>query len=208
MEHSSLASIHPARSIQLLRPFQLVAVAAPGTWLHPLVLQSLAARVERGERVGAVIGHNRFDLYALTRLARQHGFDPTHWLTQIQLSRAFTCHQLHHRLVTLDRTMTRGWSALYVLGLLDTFADESVEAPEAAQLLTATLAALKRIARAGLPVLITASVPSVSGREPLIRSIARGVDEYWELTPSSATPRLSAPPRLTGPVQLTLPLGY
>ncbi len=196
--------MRPTQSLQLLRPFQLVAITAPGAFLHPLVVQSLAARDERGERVGVVIGHNRFDLYALTRLARQHGFDPTHWLTQIQLSRAFTCHQLHHRLVTLDHTVTRDWRALYVLGLLDTFYDESVEPPEAARLLNATLAALKQVARTGLPVLITTSVPQVSSRAPLIQATARGVDEYWEL--AAAAPQTAAA-RLAAPIQLALPLG-
>ncbi len=190
--------MRPARSIQWMRPFQLVAVAAADTSLHPLVIQSLAVRAERGERVGLVIGHNRFDLYALTRLAREHGFDPTRWLTQIQLSRAFTCHQLHHRLVTLDRLVARDWCALYVLGLLDTFYDESVEYHEAARLLSAVLAALKRIARAGLPVLITLPVSTPSGRERLAQLVARAADDYWEL--------VTTRPRLAAPIQLALPL--
>ncbi len=177
MTRSLDRSIPPA---PLARAPQLVALAASDASVHPFVVQSLAARAQRGEPVGIVVGHNRFDLYAFTRLARQHGFDPTRWLTHIHLSRAFTCHQLRHRLVTLDRAVTRAWRALYVLGLLDTFYDEDIEYHEAARLLDETLDALKRLACEGLPVLITLSPPRQPGRERLVQSIARAVDDYWE----------------------------
>ncbi len=192
-------SLENLSSVQLSLASKLVALAAPETSIHPLAIQSLAIRTERGERVGVIVGHNRFDLYTLTRLARQHHLDTQRLLANIEISRAFTCHQLHHRITTLARESTRHWSALYVLGLLDTFFDESVDYHEAGRLLAASLAELERLAREGLPILITVSLPKEPGRELLLRQVARGADEYWEL--AGDTPRLAAPRQLELPLR-------
>jgi len=190
----------PARVIdpaQLLIPGRVVALNAPDTLVHPRVIQSLAIRTRRGEHVGVIIGHNRFALHTFTRLAHDHGGDPASLLDRIELSRAFTCYQLHRRVLTLNASAVRRWRALYVLGLLDTFYDESVKPHEAARLLNETLAQLKRIARAGLSVLITFSPPRESGRENFSQLVARAVDEYWELAvpiPHNAAPRQPALP--------------
>jgi hypothetical protein len=85
----SFAKIEPA---QLPLPSQVVTVAARESYSHPLVIQSLAAHAARGERLGVLIGHNHFDVYALSRLALEHGLDPRPILERIELSRAFTCH--------------------------------------------------------------------------------------------------------------------
>ncbi len=175
--HTLTHSVEPS---QLSIPHQVIALSAPDASAHPLALTSLAARVERGELVGVLIGHNRFDLYSLMRWARQRKLNPQRLLAHVELSRAFTCHQLHRRLMTLDPG--RPWRALYVLGLLDTFYDEAVPYYEAAQLLRDCLVQLKQIARTGLPVLITLSLPKEPGREGLSGLVAHGVDEYWALS--------------------------
>ncbi len=182
------ASIEPA---QLPLPSQVVAVAARESFSHPLVIQSLAAHAARGERLGVLIGHNRFDVYALSRLALKHGLDPRPLLTRIELSRAFTCHQLHRRILTLSLPRAQRWSALYVLGLLDTFYDEDVKHHEARRLLNESLSKLKEIAAGGLPVLITVSAPQEAGREDFLQVVASQVDLYW--VPSEEVPRLPAP---------------
>ncbi len=175
--HTPTHSVVPS---QLSIPHQVIALAAPDASAHPLALCSLAARVERGDLVGVLIGHNRFDLYSLMHWARQRKLNPQRLLAHIELSRAFTCHQLHRRLMTLDSG--RHWRALYVLGLLDTFYDESVPYYEAAQLLHVCLVQLKRVARTGLPVLITLSLPKEPGREGLLELVAHEADEYWALS--------------------------
>ena len=189
--------------------------AAPDSVIHPLVIQSLAQRAERDECVGVILGNNRFELYALLRLAHDHGFNAERVLAQIQISRAFTCHQLHHRVLTLDREPTQQWRALYVLGLLDTFYDESVPYHEAARLLNDTLTQLKQIARSGLPVLVTFSVPKKPGRENLAKAVARAADYYWEFVADATTPLVvdPAPPReeparLAASDQLAMPLRF
>lgn len=192
----SFAKIEPG---QLPLPSQVAAVAARDSYSHPLVIQSLAAHAARGERLGVLIGHNRFDVYALSRLAMEHGLDPRPILERIELSRAFTCHQLHRRILTLGDPHTNRWSALYVLGLLDTFYDEDVKPYEARRLLNECLLKLKVIATSGLPVLITVSAPKESGREHFLAEVARQADVYWE-------PREEAP-GLPAPRQLALELG-
>ncbi len=187
--HTPTHSVEPS---QLSIPHQVIALAAPDASAHPLALNSLAARVERGELVGVLIGHNRFDLYSLMGWARQHKLNTQRLLAHVELSRAFTCHQLHRRLMTIDPG--RRWRALYVLGLLDTFYDESVPYHESAQLLHGCLVQLKQIARMGLPVLITLSLPKEPGREGLIELVAHGVDEYWAL--SGYANQLSTPSQI------------
>lgn len=155
---------------------RVVAVAAPETWAHPRVIESLAAHTARGETVGVLIGHNRLDLHALTRLAHAHGLAPAPLLRRIYVSRAFTCHQMHRRIITLggqENKETRNpveqrWSALYVLGLLDTFYDEDVQYAEAARLLRECLDRLHALAAGGLPVFITLEAPREPGRERMV----------------------------------------
>lgn len=187
----AFAKIEPA---QLPLPSKVAAVAAPESYSHPLVIQSLAAHAARGERLGVLIGHNRFDVYALSRLAMEHGLDPRPILERIELSRAFTCHQLHRRILTLGGAHTRRWSALYVLGLLDTFYDEDVKQYEARRLLNECLLKLRGIAGSGLPVLITVSGPQESGREHFLELVARQADMFW--APAGEAPRLTAPRQL------------
>jgi hypothetical protein len=192
----SIATIEPT---QLPLPSQVAAVAARESYSHPLVIQSLAAHAARGQHLGVLVGHNRFDVYALSRLALEHGLDPRPILERIELSRAFTCHQLHRRILTLGVRHTGRWSALYVLGLLDTFYDEDVKQYEARRLLNECLLKLKEVAGSGLPVLITVSAPQEPGREHFLEEVARRADMFW-------TPVEEAP-RLPGPRQLALEFG-
>jgi hypothetical protein len=165
---------------QLLVPARLIALNAPDSIVQPPVIQALATRAGQGESVGLVIGHNRLALYAITRWARACHLDSAVVLSRIELSRAFTCFQLHRRILTLDDKTLSRWHALYVLGMLETFYDESVEYYRAAQLLKESLARLKQMAREGLPILITFSLPKQTGREGLVKLVASDVDEYWE----------------------------
>jgi hypothetical protein len=185
----SFAKIQPA---QLPVPSQVAAVAARESYSHPLVIQSLAAHAARGERLAVLIGHNGFDVYALARLALEHGLDSRLILERIELSRAFTCHQLHRRILTLGAPRTDRWSALYVLGLLDIFYDEDVKQNEARRLLNDCLVKLKEIAGSGLPVLITVSAPQEPGREHFLEIVAGHADLFWapaEEAPASPGPR-------------------
>src|SRR5512135_2453000 len=104
---AALRGIDPAR---LPYPSKVVALLGSSSQLSPLMLQSFLARTARGERVGVIAGDNRFDAYGLARLARAHHFDPARLLARIEMSRPFTCYQLHRRVVTLEEPKQGEWS--------------------------------------------------------------------------------------------------
>ncbi len=164
-------------------PKKIIALCGDRKQIHSLVLQSLCLRAARGERLALVIGDNHFDAYRLARLARTHGFDPAVLLSCLELSRPFTCHQLHHRIASLAATRPYPYRALYVLGLLETFYDEDIRAYDAQRLAQKTLAHLKTIAAYGLPVLVTIALPKQRGREHFVEIVKRAADAYWQPAP-------------------------
>lgn len=164
-------------------PGKLIALLGESTRVQPLILQSLFLRVARGERVALVIGDNHFDAYHLARLARAHEFDPAVLLPRVELSRPFTCYQLHHRIHTLATERQGKWSAVYVMGLLDTFCDEDVRVYDAERLLQSTLGQLKTIAHNGLPILVSMAVPRQPERAPFVERVKRAADAYWQPAP-------------------------
>lgn len=172
-------SLDPA---QIPFPQKIIALLGDSAPIHSLILQSLCIRAARREHLALVIGDNHFDAYRLARLARAHGFDPAALLACIELSRPFTCYQLHHRIATLA-TRTHTYRALYVTGFLETFYDEDMRAPEAQHLVQKTLAHLKTIAAYGLPVLVTMALPKQRGRESFVELVKRAADAYWQPAP-------------------------
>jgi hypothetical protein len=86
--------------------------------------------------------------------------------------------------VELITDKTKNWSALYVLGLLDTFYDEDIRLPIVSRLLNDVLARLRHIAKQQLSVLVTISPPpSETTRGEFITRVLRASDAYWQ--PSS-----------------------
>ena len=163
---------------------QILVLFGHASELHPLILQSLCLRASRGERLGVIVGDNRLDEYAMARLARGRGFDPSAVLAQIEFSRPFTCHQLHHCVLDLIDERIGVWRALYVLGLLDTFWDEDIHYAEARQLLGEILARLRRIAAQNRSVLVTLSLPPAeTTRQDLITRVLNVADTYWQPSP-------------------------
>jgi nucleotidyltransferase/DNA polymerase involved in DNA repair len=177
---------------ELLIPARLVALDAPVSIAHALTTHSLLQRTLRNESIGLVVGDNHFDAYAIARAAIHQQMNPGNVLERIELSRAFTCHQLHRRILTLDDKRLKRWHALCIAGLLDTFYDESVSFDEAARLLQELLARLKHIASGGLPVLITLSPSKQLARMSLAKMIAQNVDAYWRIDRDTPTQPTSA----------------
>jgi hypothetical protein len=163
---------------------QILVLFGHASELHSLVLQSLYLRASRGERLGVIVGDNRLNDYALARLARGRGFDPSAVLAQIEFSRPFTCHQLHHCVLDLVGERIDTWRALYVLGLLDTFWDEDIRYAEATQLLGDILARLRQIAAQNRSVLVTLSLPPAeTTRQDMIARVLNAADAYWQPSP-------------------------
>lgn len=173
---------------------QVVAVAAPESFFQSKIIQSLAFHAARGERIGVIVGNNRLDVRAIARLAQRHGIDPRPILARIDLSRAETCHQLHQTIKDLPVTKHAEWSALFLVGFMDNFYDETPKYYEVKWLLVKSLNLLKTIAANGLPVLVLCSAPKHKGREHLMQLVAQRVDVYREF--SEAIPQLAAPRQL------------
>jgi hypothetical protein len=176
-------------------PAKITVLCGARAPIHTLLLQSVCLRAARGESLALIVGDNRLDAYHLARLIRAQGLDPDEVLQRVALSRPFTCYQLHHSILTFDTSPQRGWSALYVMGLLELFYDQDIKLPEAERLVHSTLAGLKRIAANGLPILITIAVtpsasgmpyvapPKLRGREHFVELVTRAADVYWQPSP-------------------------
>jgi hypothetical protein len=138
-------------------------------------------------------GANAFDAYGLARLITRQGQDPRVILKRIHVSRAFTCYQLAERIMTLTPSPLslregRGAGgesspALYLLGLLDTFYDESVPMMEALRLLDQVLARLRQWRARGALVIIVTKLPPVKTKERAV--MVRRVQEQADVDASS-----------------------
>ncbi|MBM4134947.1 MAG: hypothetical protein FJ245_14425 [Nitrospira sp.] len=153
---------------------------------HPAVLQlGLCAAVDRslaGEPLFYLDGANSFDPFLIGRLARAAGSLPRTILPSIQVSRAFTCHQMvqlvTERLGPALRA-TRG-SAVILSGPLETFYDETVPAAEAVRLAQVLFASLRLLAGQGCRVLCLCPPPSLTRRGHLLEALRRKADRVIE----------------------------
>lgn len=179
----ALENLRALTNSVLLAPARVVALDAPAPSARALVMRALAQTALRGASIGVVLGDNHFDAYALARFAQSAQIAPATFLARIELSRAFTCYQLHQRVVTLDETHLQHWRALFLTGFLDTFYDESVAHAEAARLVVETLTHLKTLAARGLPILVTLAPAKRQSRAGLTPLVAQNVDAYWRIEP-------------------------
>lgn len=173
---------------------QLVAFAATESFARPHIVRALGTHAARGERAGVILGSNRLDVRGIARWARQHRLDPRPLLARVDISRAETCHQLAECIATLSPAQQRTWRALYVIGFLETFYDETPDYHEARWLLHQTLRRLKTLAANGLPVLITVSAPQTAARANFMQEVSLRADVYWQA--NEQAPRLHAPRQL------------
>ena len=127
-------------------PGQLSALAGPRgiLRLYPwLVAPALLA----GEGIFIADGGNSFNPYDFTEIAAYAGRPPGELLGRIQISRAFTCHQMRARVRRLGGFARRARARVIVLpGLLESYYDEALPAREVGRTWRATLDALRRLA--------------------------------------------------------------
>jgi hypothetical protein len=172
-------------------PAGLAALYGPDA--VPLAL-ALTAQIALQRPVWVVDGGNRFDALWVAEYIASSGKPPEVILARIHISRAFTCHQMAERILTLpspgpeagsDPGSEAGAGAgageaapLVVLQLLDTFYDENVPLAEARRLLGALWSALRRRSRSA-PVAITLHPPRsarVADRAHFYSEILRRAD--------------------------------
>jgi hypothetical protein len=165
----------------------------------PLAL-ALTAQIALRRPVWVIDGGNRFDALWLAEYIARAGQAPEPVLTRIHISRAFTCHQMAERILSLPAPGPGAGDAapLVILHLLDTFYDENVPITEARRLLGALWPVLRRRS-VSAPVALTLHPPRserVADRACFYSEILRRADRR-------VGPDLSSAP----PTPLPLPLG-
>lgn len=131
-------------------------------------------------------GGNRFDGYFVARFARRLTPQPRQALGRMHLSRAFTCFQLAE---LIEHTPARrigepDGGPLFVLDLLSTFYDESIQLRDVERLLGVVITHLKRLSAVG-PVIVGAREPEslVKERWGLLHQLQASADTTWMLRP-------------------------
>jgi hypothetical protein len=159
----------------------LVALHGPG--ILTIALSAIAQLAVRRGPVWVVDGGNCFDALWVARHIAASGLAPAPALGRIHVSRAFTCHQLAERLLSLSPYM----SPLVVLGLLDTFYDENVRLDEVRRLLNRTWPTLHSRSRTSL-VVVTLQLPEAEAQESrgqLYHTFVRLADRAVSLIPKA-----------------------
>ena len=172
-------------------PAGLAALYGPDA--VPLAL-ALTAQIALRRPVWVIDGGNRFDALWLAEYIARAGQAPEPVLDRINISRAFTCHQMAERILSLPVEA----APLVILHLLDTFYDENVPITEARRLLNALWPTLRRRSRS-VPVALTVHPPRserIADRESFYAGILRRADR--RVGPEQEEPALPLPPALPG----------
>jgi hypothetical protein len=138
--------------------------------LTQLALYGITLITADGYAVWVLDGANSFNAYVVARLARRWGYAPETILERIKLSRAFTCYQMKE-LVTQRLASFLGQpkgTAIFCLGLLETFYDEDVKIVDAVRMIKMIAATFTALARCGYTILITAREPRAEQKDRLV----------------------------------------
>ena len=172
-------------------PGQLSALAGPRGILR-LYPWLMAPALLAGEGIFIADGGNSFNPYDFTEIAAYAGRPPGELLGRIQISRAFTCHQMLALVRRLGGFARRARARVIVLpGLLESYYDEAVPAREVGRTWRATLDALRRLAGEGFLILAVCPDHPMESKRALRRSLAgaagravdcrQGEDGRWRL---------------------------
>ncbi|MBN2083787.1 MAG: hypothetical protein JW748_01085 [Anaerolineales bacterium] len=182
-------------------PAGLAALYGPDS--VPLAL-ALTAQIALRRPVWVIDGGNRFDALWLAEYVARSGQAPEPVLARINISRAFTCHQMAERILSLPAEA----APLVILHLLDTFYDENVPITEARRLLNALWPVLRRRSR-NVPVALTVHPPRserVADRESFYDGILRRADRrVGPEQEAAAPPPPTALPGFDNPLRANLP---
>lgn len=153
-----------------------------------LIFKPIVQLAAHDRSIFVVDGENSFRSYRIARYAREMKLDSRTVLSNVRVSRAFTCYQLTELIVKLSRLNIDHCAGIICLGLLGTFYDEDVTLAEARRLLHEAIVQLKSLAEQ-VPVLITVRPPSVKVKDrlSLVNMLMQHVDEVRVL-PSAERP--------------------
>ncbi len=180
-----------------------------GGRLRTVAAAAAAWGAARGAEVLVVDAANRFDPYQLVRRARSYGLTPTQALGRVQVTRAFTSHQLVRLFQETFPFPLKPGALVVVLGPVSLFYDEQVPLPERRRLfadLTRRLADLK--SRAAL-LLLQPLLPKGATNRHFGRLLAHTVDYLVEVESreeGGEASRRRAPSRARPALPLQLPI--
>ena len=137
----------------LLSPTRRVTLYGPGA--YSISLRYAAEAACGRERVIFICGDNRFDPYAVARLAKQLRHNREDALNRILVARAFTGYQFEELVRRLNPNEVGG--PVILSGICSTFLDEDIPHNDAARLFYRTLWRLAELADGGLAILLTES---------------------------------------------------
>jgi len=169
--------------------------------LTRLALYGVTRAATDQHSVWVLDGANSFDAYFIARLARRWNYVPEPILARIKLSRAFTCYQMSE-LVTRRLASVVGsakCTAIFCLGLLDTFYDDDVPLTDAVRMLRLILTIFAALTQRGSTILITAREPRTEQKDRiillnLVRASAQRVECFR--APSDTQKAFAQQPRL------------
>ncbi len=153
-----------------LSPSRMVAITGEQAWT--LGQQAAAQMACECKRTLYLCGDNRFNPYAIARLAKAEEKRPEEVLARILVARAFTAYQLDELIHRLDAENDYG--VVIISGICTAFLDEDVAANDAARLFYRSLWRLSRFAREGLTLLLTESAtPKRTARGYFLTDLCR-----------------------------------
>ena len=129
-------------------------------------------------------GDNRFDPYAVARLARSQQKSPEEALGRILVTRAFTAYQLDELIHRLDlpKTVEGAYGVVFISGVCTAFLDEDVTHTDAARLFYRSLWRLRDLSRGGLAFLLAQSeTPKNPQRAHFLTDLFRASSEVIRL---------------------------
>jgi|SRR5262245_8469997 len=154
----------------LLSPSRITTVCGDQAWT---LGQQLAAQVAcEFKQVLYLCGDNRFNPYAVARLAKSQHKSPEEALGRILVARAFTAYQLDeliHRLTSED-----AYAVVVISGICSSFFDEDVTHNDAARLFYRSLWHLAKLSSEGVTLLLTESeIPKRTARAYFLTDLCR-----------------------------------
>jgi len=153
----------------------------------------IAWRLLHQEPVVLIDGANCIDLYLISRMARANRQAPGRLLTQLQISRAFSMHQLEAVITErLESRLRQGRPLAVIAGLLDLFNDEDVPQWEARASLKKVTGTLRRLADQGYQIVALApDLPmNRKGRDGLLSLVIPVSDRLFAFSESDGTSAL------------------
>lgn len=140
----------PLAVTALLSPARRVTLHGPAAYSLGL---RYAAETACGEKqVIYICGDNRFDPYAVARLATQFRHSREAALSRILVARAFTAYQFDELVSRLNPNQMAG--PVIISGICSAFLDEDIPHNDAARLYYRTLRRLAALAEGGLAILL------------------------------------------------------